>query len=518
MLGRRWLQLLGQMSTAVTLLAVVAAASVVGTVLLQQQPVAHYQQTFGPFWTQVFQHFSLTAVYHAWWYLALLLVVLVAVVVCLSTNGRVYWRQLQQPPMLPLPGVLARWPLQQVYSARAGARLRQRLAHAGWQWHPGPGGSWVAVCGGYRRWGYFAAHISVVLLTIGGLLTGCVGFRGIVHLPQGAGLDAVWLPQGDGGQAKVLPFTLTNQGFQLTAHADGTPADFVTEVVLQPKDGSAALRQFMRVNTPLGWGAYQVYQSSYGDAGSPVTLHWQPLVGAGQKVQTQVHQTAQVGATTIQVLDAHAHESRPRFDPISGARLGWHDVGPAVDVQLTHPAHPGQVVRLYQRTPDVVGVATRQRADGSYAFVPVALGVSPTDAAAWAVVQHLVQLPADTSAQAALASLPPALLTPWPPRARAAVVLQAWQAAAVLKTLDWPGVPVLQAWDPRYYTALQVAYDPGFWWFISGSILLILGVGLMVYVDQRRLCWVPHGQGWHLYGDALRDPEALEEHIRALSR
>ena len=494
------------MSTAVFLLGLVALASVVGTVLLQQQPAAHYQQTFGPFWAQVWHWLGFERVYSVWWYLALLSVVVLSVLACLYTNGWAAWRRWRQagPPRL-WPSVVAAWPVQRRLNAQQQQRL---LTRAPWGWQGASPTAWFYQRGQWRVAGYWAAHVGVVVLAIGGLLTGCVGFRGMVHLPAGAGLDAVWLPRGEASRAERLPFTLVNHGFSLTAHADGTPASFMTDVgLLVP--GAPPQRAQLTVNQPLRWGPYSIYQSSYGDAGSPVVLYWAPRVGVGEALATAVYAQATPTVTpalTLAVLGAQAHERRPQLDPQTGQTLGYVDAGPSVDVLLTLPDRPPRALRLYLKVPDVVGVATAQRADGTFAFVPVALGVNPANPAAWGVVQAVLAAGATASSAAAvLGALPVAVVAALPPEQRAATVLQAWQAAQVLSTLDLPGLPVLQAWDPRYYTALQVTYDPGFWWFVGGSILLTLGIMLMLYVDHQKVWLWRRGQQWYLAATAVRD-------------
>ena len=49
-----WLELLASMRFAVSLLTIVAVASMLGTVLKQGEPYSNYLNQFGPFWFQVF--------------------------------------------------------------------------------------------------------------------------------------------------------------------------------------------------------------------------------------------------------------------------------------------------------------------------------------------------------------------------------------------------------------------------------------------------------------------------------
>ena len=79
---RETVELLSSMRFAISLLTVIAIASVIGTVLKQNEPYPNYVNQFGPFWAEVFRSLTLPTVYSAWWFLLILtfLVVLVTMV------------------------------------------------------------------------------------------------------------------------------------------------------------------------------------------------------------------------------------------------------------------------------------------------------------------------------------------------------------------------------------------------------------------------------------------------------
>ncbi len=60
------------MRFAISLLSVLAIASVIGTVLKQNEPMPNYVNQFGPFWFDVFGKLGLYSVYSAWWFLLIL--------------------------------------------------------------------------------------------------------------------------------------------------------------------------------------------------------------------------------------------------------------------------------------------------------------------------------------------------------------------------------------------------------------------------------------------------------------
>ena len=62
---RSVVELLSSMRFSISLLTVICIASVIGTVLKQQEPFGNYVNQFGPFWAQVFGAVSLYTVYPA---------------------------------------------------------------------------------------------------------------------------------------------------------------------------------------------------------------------------------------------------------------------------------------------------------------------------------------------------------------------------------------------------------------------------------------------------------------------
>ncbi len=71
------------MNLAITLLVAIAVASVIGTVLQQNQPYADYVLKFGPFWFEVFGWLGLYDVYGTAWFIGILAFLIVSTSACL---------------------------------------------------------------------------------------------------------------------------------------------------------------------------------------------------------------------------------------------------------------------------------------------------------------------------------------------------------------------------------------------------------------------------------------------------
>jgi cytochrome c biogenesis protein len=85
--GKSLFDLLSSMRFAISLLSVLAIASIVGTVLKQAEPYSSDLIQFGPFWFQVFEKLGLYDVYHAGWFLLILTFLVASTSVCLWRNA-----------------------------------------------------------------------------------------------------------------------------------------------------------------------------------------------------------------------------------------------------------------------------------------------------------------------------------------------------------------------------------------------------------------------------------------------
>ena len=90
------LEFLGSMTLAITLLVALAIASVIGTVLQQNQPYTDYLIKFGPFWHEVFKTLGLYDVYSAGWFLTILGFLVISTSVCIYRHAPTMLRDMRR--------------------------------------------------------------------------------------------------------------------------------------------------------------------------------------------------------------------------------------------------------------------------------------------------------------------------------------------------------------------------------------------------------------------------------------
>lgn len=104
--------------------------------------------------------------------------------------------------------------------------------------------------------GTVIAHLSFVTILAGVLVTGAFGLR----------VDDLSVPVGSRVEVGHGTGLAVEAGdFRDSYHPDGSPADYVSDLVLY-HDGVRVDAQQVRVNAPLRWGGYSVNQASFGIA------------------------------------------------------------------------------------------------------------------------------------------------------------------------------------------------------------------------------------------------------------
>lgn len=449
MAGLTWLlRELGKMRTAVLLLALAALASVLATWIPQSLPVQDYVAKYGAATAKLLMAVSLTDVVRAWWFVGIFGFLLLSVSVCLYRNG---YGALRTMASLWFTGLLSTSP-------------PDRLRFA-------------------RRAGYLLVHGGVLLLAGGALLTGLVGWRGVLNLRENETDRMVLSFHGNSATPHRLPFEVTNKGFTVEQFANGMPKRFATDLE------SGGVRYVSEVNAPAQIGGYTFYQAGFGDGGSTIKAEGLELNG-GRLVpfSGKVHEVAKLAdGTKIELLDFRTNTVESMFDE-TGKRLPPVDVGPSLDYLVQPPDAAARQLRSYLMHPAVLGVAERQDDNGAVIYSPVWLGV--VEPQLWPVVAQLAASKHDDFTQGGGLALfkqqAAPVLAGIPESRRVAAGLGVLQAVRTVRELGLTHLIFARDYELRRYSGLQVAYDPGVWVFWLGAIAGALGVLLMVFTNRRR--------------------------------
>ncbi|MFZ6760275.1 cytochrome c biogenesis protein ResB [Undibacterium sp. Ji50W] len=315
-------ELLSSMRFAISLLTLIAIASVIGTVLLQNKPMPDYVNQFGPFWFDIFNKLSLYSVYSAWWFLLIMTFLVLSTSLCLIRNAPKMlkdmrsWRDNVREQSLRNFHHRSEW-----HSSNARTQvISSILAHLGrvgyrYKVVEKDGASLIAAKqGAANKWGYIFAHSAIVIICVGGLLdsdlpirfqqwfmgkvpfegSGVIAkipeqhrlslanpsFRGNTMIPEGASSSTAILPQATGVLIQDLPFTIKLKKFTIDFYSTGMPKLFASDVEVTDHETGKSFSSTIKVNDPLIYKGIAVYQSSFEDGGSRLKLKAYPMSGA----------------------------------------------------------------------------------------------------------------------------------------------------------------------------------------------------------------------------------------------
>ncbi len=312
---------LGSMDLAITLLLALAVASIIGTVLQQNQPYSDYLIKFGPFWFELFESAGLYDVYSAIWFLSILVLLVTSTSVCVIRNGpsmvREMWnlRTHVQRKSLHAMRHNAVWavasPAEETVS-----KLESNFSKLGFRVKQTPKTDETLVSamrGGMNRLGYLLTHLAIVVICLGGLVdsnlplkfaewqgrinietrdlplsqipdksklaVGSQAFRGSVNIPEGQSASVAFVAMRDGYLVQKLPFRVEVKDFRIEHYATGQPKSFESDLVVYDDDLAEPLTTTIAVNHPLIYKGYAIYQASFSDGGSALSLEAWPLDG-----------------------------------------------------------------------------------------------------------------------------------------------------------------------------------------------------------------------------------------------
>ncbi|MGR2663534.1 cytochrome c biogenesis protein ResB [Chromobacterium haemolyticum] len=309
-LAHAWYELLSSMRFAIGLLTILAIASVIGTVLKQNEPYPNYAFEFGQFWFQAFEWLGLYDVYHSAWFLTILAFLVLSTSLCILRNGPGFIKEMRAYREKASDNSLAAMKhsvsfqaegfdteAARAYLQAQGFRLKEQARADG-------GLVLAAKKGAAGKLGYFFAHIALVVICIGGLLDGNLplkigeltgkvvpetrdvpqnqipavsrlgpnnlSFRGNVTIAENKSADVTFLNAGNGYLVQELPFIITLKKFHVDYYSNGMPKLFASDIVVTDKASGKTTEATVKVNHPLIVDGIAIYQSSFGDGASPL--------------------------------------------------------------------------------------------------------------------------------------------------------------------------------------------------------------------------------------------------------
>jgi len=319
------IELLSSMRFAIALLVVLAIASIIGTVLTQDDPYPNYVNQFGPFWADIFRALGLFTVYSAWWFMLILGFLIVSISLCVIRNAPKMIADMKSWKAKVREGSLRAFHHKAAYSAGGSraetvARLSALTGKLGYRYvvRESDGATLIAAKrGALTKIGYIFAHLAIVVICIGGLMdsnlpikfqmwlfgkspisTSAVineispehrlapsnpTFRGYAWVPEGQHVSTAILNQPNGSLIQDLPFSIELQKFIVDYYSTGMPKLFASDIVVVDHATGKRVPARVEVNKPFEYDGVSIYQSSFQDGGSEMSMTAWPMTGDSSK-------------------------------------------------------------------------------------------------------------------------------------------------------------------------------------------------------------------------------------------
>jgi cytochrome c biogenesis protein len=317
-------ELFASMRFAICLLVMLAIASVIGTVLTQEEPYPNYVNQFGPFWADIFRSLGVYNVYGAWWFMLILIFLVTSVSLCVIRNAPKMiadmrsWKDRVHEGSLRAFHHKGEFEVATADCSDTAARLIRLTSKMGYRLISRETETGAVLIAGKRgalaKLGYISAHLAIVVICIGGLLDSNLPielqmwlfdktptdpdtaidaipsehrlppsnltFRGFVLVSEGQRASSAVLSEQDGSLIQDLPFSIQLNKFIVDYYSTGMPKLFASDIVVIDRETGERIPARVAVNKPFTYDGISIYQSSFQDGGSKLAMTAWPMTGS----------------------------------------------------------------------------------------------------------------------------------------------------------------------------------------------------------------------------------------------
>src|SRR6516225_3133321 len=306
---KRFYKFFANLRTGIVLLILVVIASASGTFILQRptNELSNIQATYSSQTLRILDRIGLTDVFHSWWFLTLLTLVSLSIVFVsvdrFPNSWRFYARPYRRtdshfrnanPTKIELP----------IRNAEDGLNAAERaVKKLGWPVERITEGTDISLYSERYRFSVMAVyviHASLLLIFLGGIVDGIVGYSGFMALQKGQTANVIEMK---GERTKTLPFGVKCFGAGQENYADGSPKKWWSKLAVV-QDGKEVRSKEIVVNDPLVYHGLRFYQASFGGTGNieGLKLAAMPESGASQDIVLKPNESYKLDAETTVTL------------------------------------------------------------------------------------------------------------------------------------------------------------------------------------------------------------------------
>ena len=378
------------MSFAVSMLVFLSIASIIGTILKQNEPYENYIIKFGQFWFGFFEKIGLYDVYHSVWFLTILLFLVLSTTLCIIKNTPailkdflVFKDSLEERSLLSFTHHFVIKNKKRVNTSKILHYLKQAKFRIKEKSKENGDVLIIAKKGNYQRLGYILTHIGVVVICLGGLLDGNLifkaqeifgykkietldipaskvpevsrlgisntSFRANMTLAEGSSDNVAFVRMKDGYLVQDLPFKITLKDFRINHYSTGMPKSFESDLVISDPELSQDITQTISVNHPFTYKGIAIYQSDFQDGGTKLDIKLRSLFSSNtsQKIDGKIFDKVKLDKDQI----TYEFNDFKKFNVLhlkEGEKEKPRNVGPSVTYKVRNSSGQAREYLSYQ--------------------------------------------------------------------------------------------------------------------------------------------------------------------------
>jgi len=277
------------------LLIILAIASVLGTLIPQQEGAVQFARGLSPGMFQVFSSLNLFDMYHSSWFRIIIALLALNLIVCSINRLPATLKLFQSPPRADRSKPFENLPPERNFSVKRDMGevgdlvtdfLKRQYKRVEAKNSP-KGNFYYGEKGRYSYFGVYLVHLSVLVILIGGIVGSLFGFEAYVNIAEGDTVDTVALRQKM--TPKKLGFSVHCEKFIVEFYENGAPKEYRSD--LRFLSGGKVVQQgSLLVNHPITFNGITFYQSSYGTIPGKIHLKISKTENTLETLSTEVEQ------------------------------------------------------------------------------------------------------------------------------------------------------------------------------------------------------------------------------------
>ncbi|MBA4372426.1 MAG: hypothetical protein C0402_06145 [Thermodesulfovibrio sp.] len=318
---RIW-DLFASVKLAVVIFSFIALTSIVGTILEQNaEPEKNIKILVKMFHVShdtahsvygVLERLGFSDMYHAWWFVSLLLLFAANLIICSLDRLPRVWKLVREPIRPMSADLIEKTSIKRSIAlkgkpAQAKELVQAALREIGFKpkeaaAEEAAGTQLYAETGNYSRLGVYITHLSILVILAGAIIGLFFGFNAFLNLPEGETSSVAYK---DRGKEIPLGFDLRCDNFEVAYYNDSDMPKAYKSWLSVYKNGKKVKEQTIVVNDPLTFEGITFYQSSFGlvpngqDRGI-IILRVKSAAGQSQDIQAKVGDTFTIPGTAVQ--------------------------------------------------------------------------------------------------------------------------------------------------------------------------------------------------------------------------